>query len=100
MLLKILIPTVIAISGQSALAESQYSLTCDMDGRTAHVYACNSGNSSEGNNRYVTVKSCVDGDCDDDYDLMYIYSAAGECEEVGTIDFDEDKDFCLATFRE
>lgn len=83
-----------------AMADADYSLTCNMNGSTAEVYACNSGDSAEGNNHYVTVKACDDWDCDSNYDLMYIYATPGDCDLVGTIDFDENKDFCVATFRD
>lgn len=100
MILRTALALLTSCFGASAFAASDYSLTCSMHGTTADVYACNAGNSSEGNNRYVTVKACADGDCDSDYDLMYIYAAAGDCEIVGSISFDEPKDFCIASFRD
>jgi hypothetical protein len=85
---------------REAMSEANYSLACSTVGNTANVYACNSGNSSEGNNRYVTVRACGDRGCDSDYTLMYIYGASGQCDFVGSISFDEPLEFCTATFRE
>ena len=82
-----------------ALAEANYSLTCDMSGSSATVYACNSGNSAEGNNRYVTVTACDDRDCDSTYELMYIYASAGQCDAVGSVSFNKSKEYCFASFR-
>jgi hypothetical protein len=83
----------------AAWAKANYSLACSMKGTVAHVYACNSGNSSEGNNHYVSVTACDGSDCDNDYDLMYIYASSGQCDPVGSIDFGETKEFCTAIFR-
>jgi hypothetical protein len=85
-----------------ALADADYSLSCNFSNGSATVIVCNSGNSSEGNNKYVTVKACnFDGDCDDDYDLFYIYAASNSCESVGSIDLDVDgAGWCSATFRD
>jgi hypothetical protein len=82
-----------------SFAKASYTLACQMKGTTAVVYACNSGNSAEGNNHYVTVQACEGTSCVDDYDLMYIYASSGSCEEVGSISFSDKKDFCLASFR-
>ena len=71
-----------------------------MNGSEANVYACNSGTTSEGNNRYVVVTACDGRDCDDDYDLMYIYASAVDCDLVGSMTFDDKKKFCFARFRE
>ena len=80
-------------------ADAKYSLSCSMNGKTAAVYACNSGRSAEGQNRYINVKACERRDCDEDYDLMYVYASPGSCDVIGSITFRDTKDFCLATFR-
>jgi hypothetical protein len=90
---------ILACFSVSAFAEAQYSLTCSMIGTRADVYVCNSGSSAEGNNEYVSVKACRGRDCDNDYDLMYIYATPGDCDLAGSIDFDDPKDFCIASFR-
>jgi hypothetical protein len=101
MTMRILLVVLTAVLSTSAFAEAKYSLSCNMRGSTANVYACNSGNSAEGNNEYVTVEACTDdNDCDNTYELMYIYASSGRCEIVGSIDFVEAKDFCIAQFRE
>ncbi|MCX6117946.1 MAG: hypothetical protein NT027_10415 [Proteobacteria bacterium] len=97
---KFLIFIFTSVLSNVVFAESDYSLTCDMSGSKANVFACNSGNTSEGNNRYVKVKACERTDCDSTYKLMYIYAAAGHCKLVGSVSFREVKDFCTASFRE
>ena len=88
-------------TASTAWAEADYSFACQMEGAQAVVYACNSGNSAEGNNHYIYVQACVDGrDCDDDYDLMYVYASSGGCDEIGRIEFDERKTMCMARYRE
>lgn len=84
----------------AAFADADYSLSCSMNGSTATVYACNSGDSAEGNNEYVTVEACSGSLCDDDYDLFYIYALPGGCDAVGTMSFSESHEYCMARFRD
>ena len=90
----------LAITGTPLHADAEYSLTCNMKDDVAEVYVCNTGSSAEGNNHYIVVEACRARDCDDDYDLMYIYASPGSCEMVGSIEFSESKDFCVARYRD
>lgn len=92
---------IIALLPSLLLAKAEYSLSCNAGEGEAKVYVCNSGNSAEGNNRYVTVRACGERGCREDYDLYYIYATPGDCDHVGTMDVGAGyDDYCIARFRE
>lgn len=84
----------------TAHADADYSLTCQMKGNVATIYACNSGDSSEGNNEYITIRACRGSSCKSTYSLFYVYGRAGRCDKIGTKSFSGNFEYCTATFRD